>query len=535
MGSMWRRASFVALTLALGGCRASEPTAGPHPQGSELRAGDSVEPVDDELIRCRKKIGEVEKTASLAGRSGFESKRAEILGRARGEPMVFVREPRATPSSELGEAARRIRSELERARSSFKVRRIARRYRGDLVALRAAVLREGYLYSSDPIAALAMVDGLRLTDLFDDQTVWLGRGATTHELTLRDKSPRRYVHASGPLQGGEARLLFGDRVSRDPEEHARPLHRDLAALARTTGFDRASIQRRTESALVARLRFGDHWARTLLSSRGAELSIECIDAEKPVRQVLSAWRRAKESERRSLASLRASVGRIVAERLPFDRPREAEDHLSDGQLRPLWNWAYRQGRRSFVHEEKAYSVYDAKGRPRPPQVCVEFILDSFERAAGSWFRPLGQGPGRGPGRLDFDELGLKNRQGVIAFYEFAESRPDLFEVERFEGDERIPFGQRSRFFAFLESNADRFRPGDIVAIRGIKRDGNLHQHAILIEDKDPVTGFPHALADQMKVPRRRTWEGIMAEAPRRSLYYRVRLRPEIVARLASSG
>jgi hypothetical protein len=65
----------------------------------------------------------------------------------------------------------------------------------------------------------------------------------------------------------------------------------------------------------------------------------------------------------------------------------------------------------------------------------------------------------------------------------------------------------------------------------MKRDNRIHQHAILVEWSDPVTGFPHGLADQMKKPRRRTWEGIMAEAPLRSLYYRVRPRENVFAKL----
>jgi hypothetical protein len=63
-------------------------------------------------------------------------------------------------------------------------------------------------------------------------------------------------------------------------------------------------------------------------------------------------------------------------------------------------------------------------------------------------------------------------------------------------------------------------------------DGLVHQHAILIEDTDPITGFPHALADQMRVPRRRTWEAIMAEAPLRSVLFRLRPRRLVLAALA---
>ena len=56
-----------------------------------------------------------------------------------------------------------------------------------------------------------------------------------------------------------------------------------------------------------------------------------------------------------------------------------------------------------------------------------------------------------------------------------------------------------------------------------------------IEDTDPLTGFPDALADQMKRPRRRTWEGIMAEAPLRSLLFHVRPKPAVLDALAAGG
>jgi hypothetical protein len=124
---------------------------------------------------------------------------------------------------------------------------------------------------------------------------------------------------------------------------------------------------------------------------------------------------------------------------------------------------------------------------------------------------------------------------VIAFGNFAEARPDLFDMRRFKGEERIKFEHRSRFFAFLVEHADWVRPGDVISIQGLKRDNRIHQHAILVESADPITGFPSGLADQMKRPRRRTWEGIMAEAPLRSLYYRARPRDVVFEKLDPGG
>lgn len=139
------------------------------------------------------------------------------------------------------------------------------------------------------------------------------------------------------------------------------------------------------------------------------------------------------------------------------------------------------------------------------------------------------------GGLDFDGHGIVNRRGVLAFELWASSHPELFETRRFQGAERIPFGERTKYFDFLVQQADLFRASDVVAIQGLKRDGLIHQHAIFVEATDPITGFPYALFDQMKRPRRRTWEGIMAEAPARSLLYRVRPTDRVFESIAGAG
>ena len=107
--------------------------------------------------------------------------------------------------------------------------------------------------------------------------------------------------------------------------------------------------------------------------------------------------------------------------------------------------------------------------------------------------------------------------------------PEMFDVRRFAGNERIQFSERERFFKFLVDHTEDIHAGDVVAIHGYKRDDRVHQHAIFVERTDPITGFAYGLADQMYRPRRRTWEGIMAEAPKRSLLFRVHPKDEIFA------
>jgi len=519
-----RLALLVPLLLEACHDRGDRAKHSPAPAPAASRA-------DTQLQACRERILDVESEDALPGAPAFERRRAEIFGRARGEPLLFVREPAATRDSALPAAVRKARRQLSRLSAWRRVRALRARFRGQPRVLRALMLRQGYLYSSDPIEALALVTLLRIPDLFAAPDIVLERGSHVYALHRAGGRHPSYRFSDGR----EARLLFGDRLALKRDALGPTLHRDLRTLAHRMGFDRARIEHIAAGALVARLRLGTRWVRALLVSDGARLSLSCLDAPASERRSAQRWQHKDAPRRRALARLRGQVTEEIAERLPFDRPRGEETEDEDGQLRPAWRWAYRTGQRVFSYDDRSYPVYDVLGRPHPPQVCVEFVLDSYERASGTWFASLGHGHGRIEGRLDFKAFGIENRSGVLAFEHFAEEHPELFAHRRFRGDERIEFRERRRFFAWLVAHADLFKPGDIVAIRGLKADGRIHQHALLIEDTDPETGFPDALADQMSVPRRRTWENIMGPASRRSLYYRVRPSAALLDALAGDA
>lgn len=528
----WARRALLAIGLAA--CGAPEHDAGtapPAPASSAATpAGGPVGQPADPGASCRAIADAIVASADLPGAPRYDERRIEILGRARGEPLVLLREPRPTPDAELSAAALASRRAFERGAPATRMSALVRRHRGDRATLRSLVLREGYVFTDEPLDALALVTDLKLVDLFDEEHIALQRGAEVYRLRREvKKNETTYRHEDGPLAGRAADVLFGDRVGVDPAELAEPAHRDLARLAAEEGFDRTRIEARTAGNLVAELRFGPDGprARAVLDAAGARLSLRCIAEPPDVRAAVAAAQQARAGKGRALARLRDVVTDEVGEGMRFDRPEGETGPDKDGQLRPVWLSAYLGGRTSFAHESTSLPVFDASGRPWPPQVCVDFVLDSFERTGGTWFRPRGAPPGREVGRVDFDATGIANRRGVIAFGKFAEEHPDELEVRRFAGAERIPFRDRARFFAFLAEHADEVRAGDVVAIHGLKRDERVHQHAILVEATDPITGFPHGLADQMKRPRRRTWEGIMAEAPLRSLLFRVRLRPEL--------
>ncbi len=470
---------------------------------------------------CRRRIAEARAQPDLGGAPAFDQARIAFLGRAHGEPVVFVSEPPPLDVVEPGDHPMlRIARVLQKPYA-----RSARRKR---------LLRGGYLYADDPDEAFELVKQSSLPLLFDEEQLWLLRGETLHRL-VRVKSRAEpyfsYEHADGPWAGQPAVLLFADRVAAEPAALEPPLHRDVRSLRERLGFERMRILHRGADALVAELRFGERWLEALLTSRGARLELGCWAASRADREAAEQTVAARAARERALAALRRSIDALVAERLPFDRPHEAEDHLSDGQLRPTWEDAYRKGKHGFGVDGDGYAVFDRQGRPYPPQTCVAMVLDAYERAAGTWYAPLGQPPRRIIGRLDFDAYDIDNRAGVLGFEKFAERHAELFTHRRIPDDERIPFRDRRRFFDYLAKHAAIFQPGDIVAIQGLKRDGNIHQHAILIDDVDPLTGFASGLVDQMTRPRRRTWEDIMAEAPARALLYHLQPTMQLLGQL----
>ncbi|MBX3128352.1 MAG: hypothetical protein KF718_16630 [Polyangiaceae bacterium] len=526
MTSFGRALLALLLLASAPACRhaRSAPADGAR-EGASVGEVASTPRVDPVVAACRERARELESAVALPGAPEFERQRIHILGRARGEPVLWLREPRAASDDELDEDARQLRRQYATRAAFSRVEAYKRRFRGVKTQLRALLLREHYLYSADPIEALALVERLSLAELFDEPRLSIERGAARFEVSW-DASAKRYVDD----QGREARLLLADRVVVDGEEPGPPLHRDVRGLARQLGFERMQVERITESGVLSRVKLDGVWARAVLGAQGARLELTCFDEPAETRRLLERHVESARPRLRALDELRRAVDRALDEGLPFDRPREEPTADRDGQLRPAWRAAYLRGARGFSFEEASYPVYDRHGRPRPPQVCVDFVLESYERAQGTWFAPSGETPARRVGTLDFDAHGITNRRGVLALEQFATAQPDLFDHERVPPAERVPFAERARFFGSLVDSSRRFSPGDVVAIQGLKSDGKVHQHAILIEDIDTLTGFPDALADQMRLPRRRTWEGIMAEAPRRSLLYRLRPRSAVLPR-----
>ncbi|HRI70491.1 MAG TPA: hypothetical protein PK156_39940, partial [Polyangium sp.] len=455
-------ASLAALfSLGTAGCDPT-PTALATPSAAASVASSAiVPPQPDEGATCKASMTKVLALPKTAGAPAYDAARMEFLGRVRGEPVYFIREPAAIDESTLEPRIAAAAKTFAKQHPGGRIVSLRKQLKHDPRALRSLLLREHYAYAPDPADALMLITQVSLTDLFDEPEIFLQRSNTTRKLTRATiNKETRYVDAKGK----PADMLFGDRVALTEAELSEPLHRDIVALAESAGFDRMRIQHSTEDAMVADIRFGEIWAKALLKSDGANVSLACIAEDRPVRENIAAYLETNAYHRRAVQAIRETITKAVDESFRFDRPEREPNHFRDGILRPQWMTAYLQGRTSYNFEKHTYSVFGSDGLAYPPEVCVDFIIDTYERAAGSWFRSQGELPGRTPGRLSLSAPKKPAPRGVIGFADFAEDSPDLFTVVRFQGQERVPFGERAKFFENLRDHAD-LRPGDIVSIQ----------------------------------------------------------------------
>jgi hypothetical protein len=442
--------------------------------------------------------------------------RAQLLGRTKAASVLFLSAPPVDLQSEVGQ---RLRRDLEGSPSYLMFDRVVGKVRSDPELARAVFLRDGYFYTESPELA-TLYGTLTLSLLFRDQELRIVRGA--EELSARRVKDGDYEYSSGPEQGRRAKLLLFDRVGAAGTVWSEARHVDLRGLAGSLGFDELAVLHSASGKLVAELTYGTLRVPALLRSDGAGLALEC-EAPGAAGEELAARRSQALRALAMQARLLSVMKEQVDEALPFDEPK-TEDGQQDGHLRPEWRHAYLRGSHSYEFNGDKYSVFDASGRPRPPQVCIDFVLDTFERASGSWWQPAHLRRERAPGRLRFDDAAIQNRRSVERFIDFARSNPAEFEVYDVPPEERVPLRNRQQFFAQLYRSREHYRRGDIVAILGPREDEKLHYHSFFIVDVDPLSGMPTELAANAGRPRIRSWEGEMSNAPRRSIIARIRPR-----------
>jgi hypothetical protein len=469
---------------------------------------------------CSERVADLRARAAAALPELDAAARARLLAEVKATPVVFIREPRFDGSDPVMAGFRR---QLERSETPGRVlAKLRGRFRQHPALLRSVLLTEGYVYATTPALGTALSEGITPSDLFREPEIVIESGA--ERVLARRADDGRYVVAEGPDAGKPARTLLWDRVWAAGAEPREPLHADARGLIDRLGADGLELERVTDAGIVASLRFGTERVLAVLSATGGKLEPVCLTPPTHAAVVAEVQGRAKRQER-VLARLREVIHEQVAEDLPFDEPK-TEFGQEDGRLRQEWRLAYRDGRTRYEYNGDRYAVFDRLGRPRVPQVCIDFVFDTFERLGGSWYGHESAPRTRRAGRVDFDTLEMENRRNVEEFLALAQRRPDLFEVRPVPPEERVPLARRDRFFATLFERRAEYRPGDVVVILGLRDDDKYHYHSFFVMDADPVTGMPTLVGANSGRPRVRAWAVEMAPAPKRSLFARVRPRLE---------
>jgi hypothetical protein len=516
-------AAFFGAALGLFVPREPEPARGRAPAPTVLGPAPVTAQSNSEVDSCVRELDAIAAAPALPGSplNGGEQ-RAHVLARAKAEPVLFERAPAsAVPLSPL---AAELRKELYTSDAPFEAfPRVFARLKGDRALARQVLLTDGYLYAESPELGLVLANAVMLSQLFRAPEIVVQRGADRALAKRREDGD--YEYASGPELGERVRLWLFDRVWIQGEEPTPSVHFALRALQRQLGFDQLRALRLTAQGISAELRYGATWVKTALRGEAERLSSSCEVLPSSLRSGVAAARSLAARRERMQERLRWAVARQVEEALPFDEPK-TEDGQQDGKLRPEWRTAYRSGQDRFTFNEDRYFVFDNKGRPRVPQVCIDFITDTLERASGTWWQNRQDGRQRVLGRLRFDELGIDNHRSVERFLVFAAARPEWFDLYELRPEERVPFRDRARFYAELYRHRDRYIRGDIVTILGLRDDEKLHYHSFFVFDSDPLTGMPTQLAANAGQPRIRSIENELTNAPRRSILSRIRPRLE---------
>jgi hypothetical protein len=469
---------------------------------------------------CQRAVERVVRSPSFPGTPELDEKRPLVLLYAKAEPVVFVKRPSADRTS--SQEAVRYRSMIENTDSPWStVQRLWMLFSMKPDLGRSVLLRDGYLYAETPELAFALVDLVSAQTLFSDERIWIQRGE--RQLTAERSKKGHYVFVDGPERGQRVRLVLFDRVGTGPPPV--PLHRDFRTLRTRLGFDRVKVRHMTEGAIVADLRYGSHWVPTLLASHGAHLELRCEVANAETRRNVADFRAAHVKKERVLEPLRRAMIEQVEDGLPFDEPI-TEYGQQDGRLRREWLRAYMAGKRSYEFQDDIYEVFNLAGRPLVPQVCVDFLFDTIERASGTHYRARGEPRERVMGGLDFGTMADENLRRATSFVEYAQNRPESFDVHMLTEQERVEFKHRQKFADYLVREADHYQAGDVVMIRGYtpwdRRNNLMHFHSFFVYENDPLTGQPIVLAGNPGKPLLQTWQFEAFRTPDRSIWYRIR-------------
>lgn len=485
------------------GARAQPPDAGsaPAPSCEERIAARALVPPD-------------------ARHTSYQRRLPEVLVRAEIDPVLFLRWPDAGPRTRRAVPLRRA---LDEAMVPARALAELLGAHASLALRREVLLSDGYLFSNRPALAAAFSSRLHLEQLFDAPRVYRARDGVVDVLERGDAG---YLEPDGT----RATLRPNDRVSERPEALAAPLGIDLEVVRAETGALRTLPIALGADAASIELRFPDGSRRpALVTIEHGRTEVVCIGGAS---ETLAATQLDAERFWTRHRAVALAARALVDEGPRFDEPLdEPEGVQQDGSLRPAWLAAYESGQSTFRFGTVDYPVFDPEGRPIPPEVCIDFVFDAWQRASGTWYRREGEAPGHTHGALDLDLARLPRRSltGLLATTQAEGAVLDRYDVRE---EDLVPLSRGAEYAQAVAREADAFREGDALVVYGLRlQDYRRHYHALLVIRTDPMTGVPMRIADNQGRPQFRTLESAMRAAPYRRIVHRLRLDLDALAAL----
>lgn len=217
-----------------------------------------------------------------------------------------------------------------------------------------------------------------------------------------------------------------------------------------------------------------------------------------------------------LEPLFAAMQKQISEKLPFDEPLRENGRQLDGMLRPTWIEAYMHHKRTYVLENTRYRTVGPKTVPLVPQVCADFIIDTIDRAVGTWYADSLKHPERIVGKFDFRkeiELANFNPRNADHLIQYFKTRPDDFDFI-FDGDGPVVGNITGLKKWFKDINVQL---GDLIIIRGRApwdRGKEIHYHSMFITK---MNGDEILITGNANFPAECSLEREVARAPKRKI------------------
>lgn len=260
----------------------------------------------------------------------------------------------------------------------------------------------------------------------------------------------------------------------------------------------------------------------------------------PETSIVTTLEDVKTARREMLSALIGVMKSESDEHIPFDEPLHEYGFQLDGKLRPLWINAYRHRERKYGFNGDWYRTWTPNGAPNIPQVCADFIVDSIDRTAGTWYSLDRNHPHRNIGkydlRTDIESRGLNPRRipDLVTFFEtHSEWFQFIYKKEDIKPtiDASPPVGKTKNLTKWLNERGTSL--GDIIFIRGKAPwdyEKEIHWHSLIVSEVDENDRVTKVFGNPAYAIER-SISGEMGRAPKRTVTYIIRIKNEFLNKI----